>query len=113
MRTTPDENKGFAEFIANKLNKSSSKICICLPQKGISALDVQGMPFYDLVATTTLINEPQRLIQTNEDRQDHYCSLTRACLIGAKAAEVSHAELELVMLSWSYSVIIVTGSWYN
>ncbi|XP_030961537.1 uncharacterized protein LOC115982918 [Quercus lobata] len=48
MRTTPDENKGFAEFIANKLNKSSSKICICLPQKDISALDVQGMPFYDL-----------------------------------------------------------------
>ncbi|KAF3963333.1 hypothetical protein CMV_012266 [Castanea mollissima] len=87
MRTMPDENKGFAEFIANKLYKSSSKICVCLPQKGFSALDVQGMPFYDLEATTTLINEPQRLIQTNEDRQDHYCSLTRACLIGAKAAE--------------------------
>ncbi|XP_050292179.1 toMV susceptible protein tm-1(GCR26) isoform X3 [Quercus robur] len=69
MRTTPDENKRFAEFIANKLNKSSSKICVCLPQKGISALDVQGMPFYDLEATNTLITELQRLIQTNEDRQ--------------------------------------------
>ncbi len=69
MRTTPDENKRFAEFIANKLNKSSSKICVCLPQKGISALDVTGMPFYDLEATTTLLNELQRLIETNEDRQ--------------------------------------------
>ena len=69
MRTTPDENKRFAEFIANKLNKSSSKICVCLPQKGISALDVQGMPFYDPEATNTLITELQRLIQTNEDRQ--------------------------------------------
>ena len=69
MRTTPDENKRFAEFIANKLNNSSSNICVCLPQKGISALDVQGMPFYDLEATNTLITELQRLIQTNEDRQ--------------------------------------------
>ncbi|XP_075655475.1 toMV susceptible protein tm-1(GCR26) isoform X2 [Castanea sativa] len=69
MRTTPDENKRSAEFIANKLNKSSSKICVCLPQKGISALDMQGMPFYDLEATNTLITELQRLIQTNEDRQ--------------------------------------------
>jgi uncharacterized protein (UPF0261 family) len=69
MRTTSDENKKFADFIANKLNKSSSKVRICLPQKGISALDAPGKPFYDLEATATLINELQRRIQTNEDRK--------------------------------------------
>lgn len=69
MRTTSDENKKFADFISIKLNKSSSKVCVCLPQKGISALDAPGKPFYDLEATATLINELQRLIQTNEDRQ--------------------------------------------
>lgn len=69
MRTTADENKRFADFIANKLNKSSSKVCVCLPQKGISALDAPGKPFHDPEATATLINELQRLIQTNEDRQ--------------------------------------------
>ena len=31
-------------------------------------------------------------------------------MIGAEATEVSHAELELVMLRWSYSVMVVTGS---
>lgn len=69
MRTTADENKKFAAFIANKLNKSSSKIRVCLPGKGISALDSPGKPFYDPEATGALIDELQRLIQTNEDRQ--------------------------------------------
>jgi uncharacterized protein (UPF0261 family) len=47
MRTTVEENKNFARFIADKMNKSSSKVIGCLPQKGISALDALGMPFYD------------------------------------------------------------------
>uniref|UniRef100_A0A5B6YLX7 TIM-barrel signal transduction protein n=1 Tax=Davidia involucrata TaxID=16924 RepID=A0A5B6YLX7_DAVIN len=69
MRTAVDENKKFAGFIANKLNQSSSKICVCLPEKGISALDASGKPFYDPEATGTLIDELQRLIQIKEDRQ--------------------------------------------
>ncbi|XP_057976679.1 toMV susceptible protein tm-1(GCR26) isoform X2 [Malania oleifera] len=69
MRTTADENKKFAGFIANKLNKSASKVCVCLPQQGISALDAPGKAFYDPEATTTLVNELQMLIQTNEDRK--------------------------------------------
>ncbi|TYH44626.1 hypothetical protein ES332_D11G208400v1 [Gossypium tomentosum] len=77
MRTTVDENKKFAAFIADKLNKSSSKIVVCLPQKGVSALDASEKPFYDPEATGTLLNELQRLIlnelqrliQINEVRQ--------------------------------------------
>ena len=69
MRTTVDENKKFASFIAGKLNKLSSKVCVCLPQKGVSALDAPGKAFYDPETTTALINELEKLIQTNEDRQ--------------------------------------------
>lgn len=69
MRTTVDENKKFAAFIADKLNKSSSKIVVCLPQKGVSALDASEKPFYDPEATGTLLNELQRLIQISEDCQ--------------------------------------------
>lgn len=69
MRTTVEENKKFAGFIADKLNKSSSKIRVCLPQNGISALDAPGKPFYDPEATSALINELQRLIKKDEDRQ--------------------------------------------
>ncbi|XP_058092007.1 toMV susceptible protein tm-1(GCR26) [Magnolia sinica] len=69
MRTTVEENKKFARFIAEKLNKSSSRVCVCLPQKGISALDAPGKPFYDPEATGTLINELEKLIEKNEHRQ--------------------------------------------
>ncbi|GAU31227.1 hypothetical protein TSUD_210840 [Trifolium subterraneum] len=69
MRTTVDENRKIADFIANKLNSSSSKICVCLPEKGISALDALGKPFYDPEATGTLLHELQRLIKTDDIRQ--------------------------------------------
>lgn len=69
MRTTVEENKKFADFIANKLNKSSSKVCICLPEKGVSALDAPGKPFHDPDATAALVNELQKLINTNNDRK--------------------------------------------
>ena len=69
MRTTTAENKMFAKFIADKLSKASSKFCVCLPEKGISALDATGKPFYDPEATGTLLNELQREIQTDEDHQ--------------------------------------------
>lgn len=72
MRTTVDENEKFAGFIANKLNKSTSKIRVCLPEMGVSALDAPGKPFYDPAATGMLISELKKLIQTDENRQV-YC----------------------------------------
>lgn len=69
MRTTDEENKKFASFIADRLNNSSSEICICLPEKGISALDAPGKPFFDPDTTHILIDELKRLIKVNEDRQ--------------------------------------------
>lgn len=69
MRTTVEENKKFAEFIARKVNKASSKVRVCLPEIGISALDAPGKPFYDTNATGTLIEELKRLIETTEDRK--------------------------------------------
>ncbi|KAL3626745.1 ToMV susceptible protein tm-1(GCR26) [Castilleja foliolosa] len=69
MRTTVDESKKFAAFIADKLNKSSSKVHVCLPKMGISALDSPGKAFYDPDATGALIDEIQRLTESNEHRQ--------------------------------------------
>nr|ABB45848.1 hypothetical protein [Eutrema halophilum] len=69
IRTTVEENKKFAKFIADKLNESTSKVRVCLPEKGVSALDAPGKPFCDPEASGALINELQRLIQASEDRQ--------------------------------------------
>ena len=64
-----EENRKIAHFIADKINNSSAKIRVCLPQNGVSALDAQGKSFYDPEATATLIEELQRAIQLNNDRQ--------------------------------------------
>ena len=93
MRTTVDENKKFAAFIANKLNKSSSKICVCVPEKGISSLDAPGKPFYDPEATSALIDELRRFIQTNEDRQ--VSSLLSWCVLQF----LSSLSLSLIIIS--------------
>ncbi|CAM8900488.1 unnamed protein product [Rhodiola kirilowii] len=71
MRTTVEENLEFARFIADKVMKSSSssKICICLPEKGISALDAPGKPFYDPSVASALIHELQRLVKADENRK--------------------------------------------
>ncbi|XP_038882761.1 toMV susceptible protein tm-1(GCR26) isoform X2 [Benincasa hispida] len=69
MRTTAEESRKIAHFIADKINNSSAKVRVCLPQNGVSALDAPGKPFYDPEATATLIDELQRVIQLNNDRQ--------------------------------------------
>jgi predicted TIM-barrel enzyme len=69
MRTTVEENKKFAEFMSKKLNNSSSPVRILLPEKGVSALDAPGKPFYDPQATGTLIDELERSIQKTSERQ--------------------------------------------
>ena len=69
MRTTVEENKKFAKFIADKINRSSSKVTVYLPQKGISARDDPGMPFYDPEATSTQLGELKILIQINDIRE--------------------------------------------
>ncbi|KAK4710191.1 hypothetical protein R3W88_004704 [Solanum pinnatisectum] len=66
MRTTVGENKKFAAFIAEKLNKASSSVCVCLPEKGVSALDAPGKDFYDPEATSCLTHELQMLLENNE-----------------------------------------------
>jgi uncharacterized protein (UPF0261 family)/predicted TIM-barrel enzyme len=69
MRTTVEENKKFAQFIADKLNKAKGRVTVLLPTKGVSALDAEGKPFYDPEATDTLVDELNKLIVKTEDRQ--------------------------------------------
>jgi len=57
MRTTPDENRRCAEWIARKLAKSISPVRVLLPLLGVSALDAPGKAFYDPQADEALFDE--------------------------------------------------------
>lgn len=46
MRTTVEENTELGRIIATKLNMSKDKTALFLPLKGVSAIDVEGKPFY-------------------------------------------------------------------
>ena len=54
MRTTPEECAKLGEIIAKKLNKSTGPAALFIPLKGVSAIDVEGMPFYDPIADAAL-----------------------------------------------------------
>lgn len=57
MRTTPEENRQCARWIADKLNRSRVPIEVLLPLQGVSALDAPGQPFHDPAADAALFDE--------------------------------------------------------
>ncbi|WP_320927989.1 Tm-1-like ATP-binding domain-containing protein [Hungatella sp.] len=60
MRTTADENREVGEKLTEKLNMASGKTALLLPLKGVSAIDMEGQPFYGP-------KEDQVLFQTLRD----------------------------------------------
>jgi len=64
VRTTPDECRKLGEIIAAKLNKTTGPTTLFIPLKGVSAIDVEGMPFYDPIADEALFDA----LRTHLDR---------------------------------------------
>jgi len=65
MRTTPEENRQSARWMAAKLNRSVSSLTVLIPEKGVSELDRPGKPFHDPAADQALFEELEsQLIQT-------------------------------------------------
>ncbi len=68
MRTTPDENRQFARWIADKLNRSTAPLTLLIPALGISTIDAPGQPFHDPAADDALFEELERSLQQTEQR---------------------------------------------
>jgi len=64
MRTTPEECAQLGKIIADKLNKTTGPTALYVPLKGVSAIDVEGMPFYDPEADKALFGA----LRANLDR---------------------------------------------
>jgi uncharacterized protein (UPF0261 family) len=54
MRTTPGENAQLGGIIARKINAARGPVTVFIPRRGVSAIDVPGMPFYDPAADIAL-----------------------------------------------------------
>jgi uncharacterized protein (UPF0261 family) len=65
MRTTADECATIGIWMANKLNAANGPVCLLLPEKGVSALDLEGGPFWSPAANAALFDTlEERLEQT-------------------------------------------------
>lgn len=69
MRTTPDENRQFARWIADKLNRSTAPLTLLIPELGLSSIDAVGQPFHDPAADAVLFDELERLVQQSSQRK--------------------------------------------
>jgi len=69
MRTTPDENRQFARWMAQKINRGDAPFILLIPEKGVSMIDAPDQPFYDPEADAALFDELELQIQQNKIRQ--------------------------------------------
>lgn len=69
MRTTEDENRQCAQWIARKLNQSKAPITVLIPEGGVSALDAPGQPFHNPAADAALFDELQLQLKLSAERQ--------------------------------------------
>jgi uncharacterized protein (UPF0261 family) len=69
MRTTPNENRAFGEFIARQLNQMSGPVRFLLPEGGVSALDAPGQPFFDLDANNALFDAIESNFQPSGNKK--------------------------------------------
>jgi uncharacterized protein (UPF0261 family) len=69
MRTTPDENRRFAKWMADKFNRSQAPLVILIPEGGVSLIDAPGQPFHDPEADRALFDTLEQSIETTPTRQ--------------------------------------------
>ncbi len=69
MRTTAEENRACARWIAAKLNRSVAPLTMLLPERGVSALDAPGQPFHDPEADAALFETLEAALITTTTRR--------------------------------------------
>ena len=69
MRTTPEENRRFASWIAAKLNRATAPWIMLIPEKGVSQIDAPGQPFHNADADLALFNELESQLEPKPGRQ--------------------------------------------
>lgn len=69
MRTTPDECRAIGEWIGNKLNRCDGPVRFLIPEKGVSALDVEGGDFRDPQADAALFDALSTTVQWTDRRR--------------------------------------------
>jgi len=69
MRTTPDECAELGRRIGRKLSAANGPTALFVPLRGVSAIDVEGQPFYDPPADAALLAGLRETLDGVETRE--------------------------------------------
>jgi len=69
MRTTSDENRAIGEWIGNKLNRCDGPVRFLIPERGVSALDIEGGDFWDPAADAALFAALTETVRWTDTRR--------------------------------------------
>jgi uncharacterized protein (UPF0261 family) len=69
VRTTASENERVGLWLAERLNRCDGPIRFLIPEKGVSALDAPGKPFFDPEADAALFEAIEKAIVPTEKRR--------------------------------------------
>jgi uncharacterized protein (UPF0261 family)/energy-coupling factor transporter ATP-binding protein EcfA2 len=69
MRTTAEENERMGRFIGERLNRMDGPVRFLLPEKGVSALDRAGGPFFDPEADQALWRALEHTVRQTNNRR--------------------------------------------
>ncbi|MER8920837.1 Tm-1-like ATP-binding domain-containing protein [Mesorhizobium sp. M0802] len=69
MRTTVDECRGIGEWIGTRLARCEGPVHFLIPEKGVSALDIEGGAFFDPEADAVLFGAVERTIRPSATRR--------------------------------------------
>ncbi|MCH9653532.1 MAG: Tm-1-like ATP-binding domain-containing protein [Planctomycetes bacterium] len=88
MRTTVEENRQIAKWIAEKVNRSTAPVEILIPEQGVSMLDSEGEAFYDPQADQALFDTLEQEVQQTDTRRitRHPCHINDSVFAKALVA---------------------------
>jgi uncharacterized protein (UPF0261 family) len=69
MRTTSDECRAIGEWIGRKLNACEGPVRFLIPEKGVSALDIEGGAFWDPEADQALFAALEETVRQTSQRR--------------------------------------------
>jgi uncharacterized protein (UPF0261 family) len=69
MRTTPEECDAIGRWIGAKLNLCRGPVRLLIPEKGVSALDIEGGQFFDPEADAALFSALESTVEITADRR--------------------------------------------
>jgi uncharacterized protein (UPF0261 family) len=69
MRTTPEECRAMGRWLGEKLNACDGPVRFLIPERGVSALDIEGGAFFDPEADRALFDTIANTVRWGENRK--------------------------------------------